>query len=227
MTRESRRTYLSGIAGVVALSAGCLDEAGAPSSNDDNGGNGGGTDDGDGNGGESDDGDEPEPGGTGESDDGATADLEGADNLPFSYSAVPTDPDAELFVRGDRATAWLDERGLEDEEYASFVDDTEFDEAVLVALEADAPNLCYGMALEDGSVEEGSIEITGAVRDDSADDVGCGQAETTVGQLVRATTGDEGPTVSVTIVDRDGREHGFGMAADSDSESVAEDDAGT
>ena len=219
MTRRSRRRILCGAAGLVALSAGCLDETGG--TDDDSSG----SDESNGTGDDTDD-DEPGSGETDGDEDGnrtALEEFEDVEHVSFSHTDVPTDPDAALFTSGGRATDWLEERDLEDGSLTEFVDVTDFEASVVVTLEADAPNLCYEMVLEKATVEDDSLELEAAIRDDSEDNMGCAQQETTVGHLVRAPISGS-PNASVTLMDRDGEPYSTGLAADSAGESDSDGD---
>ncbi|QSW98687.1 hypothetical protein [Haloterrigena alkaliphila] len=231
MTDRSRRTVLCGTAGLVALTAGCLDQMGTSGNGENDDGNGDSpSDDGPGS-----------AGSDGESDDGTgSSSLETYDATAFTRNK-PVDPAGTLFVDADRADSWLAERGLDEEEYLEFVADTVFDDSVLLALEAEAPQLNYELALETVAVDapteegrdgdgdhEGTLTIEAAVTETSDDegssDVG-GTQMISVGQLVRATFDGEPLTeASVTIVGHDGTSHEFGMAVDSSSESAPEPD---
>ena len=201
MTVPSRRAVLSATAGLFAAGAGCLDdaEADAPTGEDD-----------------------PDDSGT-ETETDAT--LESYDTVSFRDSSAPTDPDATLLVDADATENWLAERGLAGERFDAFVDETAFEDSVVVALEADAPDLCHGMRIADVAVEtdrdgEPELAVEAAVRDESDSDEVCAQQVTTVGRLVRATFADEPPTrATVTIADRD-REHEMAIAVDSAGESA-------
>ncbi|MXV64237.1 hypothetical protein GS429_19640 [Natronorubrum sp. JWXQ-INN-674] len=230
MTRRSRRRILCGTAGLVALSAGCLDETGGPDDDLSGPDESNGTDDDTGEDDTTDD--DPGSGGTDDDEDvsGTSTEHDGFEDVEsvlFNHADVPTDPDATLFTQPDRATDWLETRPLEDESLTEFVDVTDFEASVVVALEAGAPNLCYEMVLEEGTLEGDELELEAVVRDDSAgEEVACAQQETTVGHLVRAPIAGS-PNVSVTIVDRDGNPRSIGLAADSASESDADGDGET
>ncbi|WP_081655612.1 hypothetical protein [Halopiger goleimassiliensis] len=228
MTDLSRRTLLCGAAGLAAVSAGCLDEGSDPAtggntgdgtetSGDDTDGDAGNETDGSDDGGESDESDAED--GDDESDGSAEgetdADQASLESTGFSHPNVPTEPDVELIDDADQASEWVEQRNLD--ETAEFVDETDFEEQVLVALEADAPNLCHTMSLEGLSFEDDELEVRAAVHDESTPDEACAQAETTVGQLVRVPTTEL--TVSATITDRDGRTRGISIASARDSES--------
>lgn len=225
MTDRSRRTFLCGTAGLVALSAGCLDEADVPDDGD-------GPDDPNGTDDENGTADR-DAGGNGDEDDTGNASADGdgepeaIDTVSFSSAAGPdSEPDAAMFVSPARATDWLDDRGLDDERLTEFVDETDFDRSVIVALAADAPNACYELTLEERALgdeeTDADLDLEAAVSDESDGAMGCATVVTLVGQLVRAPIAD-GPTVSVTIVDRHGEEYERGMAADSESESATVD----
>ncbi|WP_436343485.1 hypothetical protein [Natronorubrum sp. FCH18a] len=208
MTEQSRRTLLCAGAGLFTLAAGCLDDTGLSTGNgdDDTGGN------------------ESGSGGNG-TEPTATGDLESSDNVSFDHTEVPTEPEATFVASEDRADGWLDEHAFDDDAISEFVEETPFEQSVLIALEADAPNLCYGLTLEDVTLEEADdagdarLSIEAAVTDDSGDDEMCGQQLTAVGQLVRATFDGEPATgASVTIADSDGETHDIDIDVESDSD---------
>ncbi len=213
MTRPSRRHVLAGSAGLVALTAGCLDGGGLASSPDstnesDNGSNGG------------------------EDDDGSE-DKDDEDDDPLEYESVgfdhpdqPENPEVDLLRTEDDGDDWVEERGLEnDEEVSSFISETNFDESRLLALEGGAPNLCFEMVLETVELEDESVTVRGNVTDEETDRDMCASQMTAVGALVRATVDDEQPSsFSVTVVDDDGKEHGTGIATGSASDEVSESD---
>ncbi|WP_247000316.1 hypothetical protein [Halosolutus gelatinilyticus] len=212
-SRRSRRDVLCATTGVLALTAGCLAENDPQASDDtDNG-----SKDGDG---QSESGD----GGDGESEDGSESEFDAYETQQFSSPDVPTEPDVAMHLDREDAEAWLAERDLDEESLTEFVTETSFDESMLVALEADAPTPCYALVLDGIALEDETLTIDAAVRDESADDEMCAQQETTVGLLVRATP-PGGPVneLSATIVDRNGTEHGFGVGVDSASNEAGSD----
>ena len=229
MTDRSRRTILCGTAGLFALTAGCLDEMNA-SGNDE-------TDD-----------DEPE----GATDEGDPADgtgpssVETYDAVSYTRNEVVDHPTGDLFLDADGADSWLAERGLDEEQYVDFVDDTPFGDSILLALEAEAPQLNYELDLETVAVdapadEEGSDEpkdgegdrkaslslravVSEMTDDEESASVG-GTQMISVGKLVRVTFDGEPVTeVTASIVDHHGDPHGVGVAVESASESAAEPD---
>lgn len=235
MTRRSRRTLLCSAAGLVALSAGCLDEAGL--SDDESDANGGDTDDP----GSGDNGDETD----GEND--TTPELEGYDAQRLEHADAPTDPEARLYVDADPVLDWLADRDLDESPHTEFVDETPFEESVLLVLEADAPRLDYALELESVALETGDGEnetatetgdgdgnentnetadetanestdprlvVDAAVEETSDSEEFGGTQVVAVGQLVRATfAGDPVTDASVTIVDSDGQSHELTVAA--------------
>lgn len=233
MTDRSRRTILCGTAGLFALSAGCLDEMDATSGN-------GEPDDGNGDG-PSDN--EPEPAGA---DGTGPSSIETYDAVPFTRNEVVDRPTGELFVDATGVDSWLADRGLEAEQYTDFVDDIAFDDSVLLALEAEAPQLNYELSLEtvtidaltaegeDDEPEDGegargaSLFIEAVVSETSNDGESGGVGGTqmiSVGQLLRVTfDGEPLSAASVTIVDHDGNSHGFSMATGNSSESAPKPD---
>ena len=220
MTRRSRRTILCGTAGLFALTAGCLDEAGLS------------------------DGGDPGSGGNGdeaESRDGdSTPELERYDNQSLEHADAPTEPAAQLYVDADPVRDWLADRGLDEAPYTDFVDETAFDDSVLLVLEADAPRLDYALELESVALETGDGEgengtdsdaegaeprlvVDAAVEETSESEEFGGTQVVAVGQLVRATfAGGPATDASVTIVDSDGQSHELSAAAgdgDADGQS--------
>lgn len=223
MTDRSRRTILCGAAGLVALTAGCLDEMNAS-------GNG-----------ETDDGEPEGATGDGDPDDGTgPSSVETYDTVSYTRNEA-VDPAGDLFLDADGVDSWLAERGLDGERYVDFVDDTPFDDSILLALEAEAPQLNYELELEtvavdvpadekgdDEEAREANLAIR-AVVSEMADGEGSasvgGTQMISVGELVRVTFDGEPVTeVSASIVDHHGDPHGFGMAVESSSESAAEPD---
>ena len=214
MTTPSRRTLLCASAGLLTLSAGCLDEFGSSTSDDSP------TDD-----------DESDGNGSGssgnETESTATGDLETTDNVSFDHTDVPMEPEATLVTSADRADRWLDDHEFVDDVLSDFVEETLFEKSVLIALESDAPTLCYEMTLEEVTLEEtdesddgdAQLSLEAAVTDESDDDEACGQQRTAVGQLVRATfDGEPATSASVTIDDADGETHEFSIDVESDSD---------
>lgn len=225
MTDRSRRTILCGAAGLVALTAGCLDEMNASG----NGENGDGEPEGATSDGDPDDGTGP-------------SSVETYDTVSYTRNEA-VDPAGELFVDATGVDSWLADRGLEAERYTDFVDDIAFDDSILLALEAEAPQLNYELELEsvmvvaltgeevdegDGEEDhEGTLNVEAVVTEMSDDESGGvgGTQMISVGQLVRVTFDGEPPSeASVTIVDHDGDSHGFGVAVESASESASEPD---
>lgn len=229
MTDRSRRTILCGAAGLVALTAGCLDEMNASGNgeNDDDGEPEGATSDGD-----------PD-GGTG------TSGVETYDAVSYTRNEA-VDPTGELFADATGVDSWLAERGLDGEQYVDFVDDTLFDDSILLALEAEAPQLNYELDLETVAVDvpadgggddepedgEEDHEATLAIRavvsemTDGEGSAGVGGTQMiSVGKLVRVTFDGEPVTeAAASIVDHHGDSHGFSMTVESASESASEPD---
>ncbi|MDG5818991.1 hypothetical protein [Natronococcus sp. A-GB7] len=225
MKRRSRRELLTGTAGAIALLAGCIgdDPSGADDGTNDDGTADDGTstndddrededdaDDGENDDTEADDGKETDDDENGDGDEDGSPSIEDA---AFTTTEPRSEPAAVLLTNREDADAWLAERDV-DEDAAAFLEETAFDEASLVALEARGPNLCYELGLEAAELEAGAIRLE-AVADDGDDVGGCAQQEVTMGRLVRVSEGgdpvDEG---SVTIVDHDGDIHEFDLAAD-------------
>lgn len=232
MRGPSRRTLLCASAGLFTFAAGCLDEAGVSSSDDDTDGNESGDETGNGGDEMGNSGEETDNGGDEPT---AAGDLESTATVSYDHADVPTEPEATLITTGERAAGWLDDRQFDEEAAAEFVDQTSFEESVLVAVESDAPNLCYEMVLEDVALEgdgeaddDARLSIAAAVSDESDEDEVCGQQMIAVGQLVRATFETEPVTsASVAITESDGEKREIGIGVGSDSESEAESDEET
>lgn len=226
MTSPSRRTVLGGTASLIALSAGCLsDDAGSGSTGTGNG-NGNGNDSGNG------DGDEGAPDDSSEG--GSPAEVEDlpdglaeCDTHAYQTPERSTSPDAELLRQPEPAESWLAERDDLPESLSEFVDETDFETSILVPLWAGSPNPCHELSLESIDIETGddgddTLVLEAAVRETAEEDEACITRETTVGRVVRATFEEEPlTTLSVTITDRNGTEHGIGMASDSASGSAS------
>lgn len=199
---RSRRSLLSGAAGLFVLAAGCLaDET------------------------ESDDSDGEDPD---ESPNGTDEEPESEpepETQAFRHSEAASNPNAALFLERADAEEWFADRAVDDESVTTFVEETSFEESSLVALEAGGPDLCYELVLESVDVREGRLEIEAAVVDESDEDESCAQQVTTVGQLVRAS--DDGAPVteaSGTIVDHDDATHEFDIDAGNESKSEGDSD---
>lgn len=221
MKRHSRRGLLAGTAGAIVLLAGCIgddpsdadegtDNDGSqddgPSTDDDRESEDG-ADDGENEDTEADDGEETNGEETDDEDGGGNG-SPSIEDAAFTTTQPRSEPAATLLTDREDADAWLEDRAV-GEEAATFLEETVFDEASLVALEARGPNLCYGLVLEAAELEAGAIRLE-AVADDGDDTGGCAQQEVTVGRLVRVSEGGEPVGEgSVTIVDHDGDAHEF------------------
>ena len=176
----TRRALLWGASGALALAAGCISDL--ESESDAGTGTGTGPDSGDG----STDA-EPEPDADGTDDETDGEDVSDADDeesttdgdgdldyetVRFRYPETSTEPDAAVLRERDDAADWLDERGLEDDAVDAFVAETDFADATLVALEADAPSHCYELVLEevafdaDGGTAESDVSDGDSPGDD-------------------------------------------------------------
>ncbi|MDQ2048984.1 hypothetical protein RBH26_00645 [Natronolimnohabitans sp. A-GB9] len=198
MTRRSRRTVLSGTAGIFVLAADYFGDRIFDGETDE----------------ESDHGSEESP-----------TVVESVDDVPITDTAGPeSGPDGKLFCDADDVLEWLTRYDRDDEEYTEFVDVTDFETSVIVALEADAPTPCHELSLEESAFEqrdeseEPSLELEAAVREEEGDETVCPQVESVVGRLIRAPIADE-PSVSVTIVDRHGENHDFRFGDGDESDS--------
>lgn len=228
MTRPSRRTMLCSTAALIGLSAGCLsDSASDTPDEDDDGAN-------DDPGSPSANATESEPKSTG---DETTADLPDGladyQTVSFQYSES-SETDVQLLRDGDRVADWLEARSLSDfAPVADFVDETDFENSILLSLEAGTPTPCYELVLESIDIEGGdesagdssgessdeTLVLEGAVQE-KPDSGTCSMQLATVGRLVRVTFESEPlTTVSATIVGHDGSTTGVSMASNSASAS--------
>jgi len=204
MVQISRRSTLSGVgtlAGVTAL-AGCVDD-----------GSDGSTD------GEETDGDET---------DGDETDATGSDTDADTDdgSSVVTDVAVHQVGRALSGPAWRrDERPgfytlIEarndaawllrdaDAETSAFVEETDFDAAVLLYVESVGPNTCYGrVAVEDVSIADDRLTASATAVETGEEGAICGQAITYVGAFCRIAVASAPSTTRVTITD------GFGTTA--------------
>ncbi|WP_254523291.1 hypothetical protein [Natrinema caseinilyticum] len=226
MTHPSRRSLLCSTASIVALSAGCIADDPGSASNGDGGSGGDGGSDGDG----SNDGDNGnETDGTdGSPENGAGDELADCETRPFQYPERSESPDVALLLDQTDGDHWLAEREPQPDAVTEFIDATDFEASVIVALEAGAPNPCYGLVIDELDIDDGdantedddALSIDAAVRGTSDESRACTQQIVTVGRLVRATFESEPLTrVSASVVDQNGQEHGIGIASESASAS--------
>ncbi|WP_049923391.1 hypothetical protein [Halopiger djelfimassiliensis] len=215
MTSPSRRTVLGSTAALLGATAGCIDQftddqaSGSDPDESPDGDN------------DETDSDDSETGNDGETGDGEEFTIETHQYQRDTRSEVDV---ARLTTSSD-VDDWLADRDLS-EEAETFVDETSFDESVLVALEAEAPNLCYEMVLETSDLEDEVLSLEAAVSDEAGEGEYCAQQVVTVGVLVRATFDDEPVTdLNATIVDQDGteRSESFTSGSATDSEDSASD----
>ncbi|EMA35117.1 hypothetical protein C446_13204 [Halobiforma nitratireducens JCM 10879] len=228
--------------GALAAVAGCLgdgfdeesdpdggepdeDEPGNGTGDDDENGNGNGDDE------EGSDGDEDEDEDVDKDVD--EDDLQSGDGNGFSYEALgyqfpdyPDSPEASLLRDEDDADDWLedghDAGGGNTSDLAEFLDETSFDESVVVPLEARGSDLCHEMVLREVDLEDETLSVEAKVSDGRDDDgfEACAEQVTGVGRLVRVTFEDDPVTeLSATIVDQDGQEHGISTASDDNDDS--------
>ncbi|QCS44316.1 SOS response-associated peptidase [Natrinema versiforme] len=175
--------------------------------------------------------------GTGDPEDGETDDLPDAlasyETQPFQSPDRTTSPSAELIHDRDAADDWLDVRDSPPESLTDFIEDTDFEVAVLAKLEAGAPSPCHEMGLESIGIDESeenddSLALRAAVQETADEKEACATQEVTVGRLVRATFESEPLSkLSVSIRDRHGQSHGIATASESVSESTSGNDGGT
>ncbi len=228
MIHPSRRGLLCGTASIMALSAGCIADDFGTTSNGYGGGDGNRNSDGDG--GNETDGTDESP------ENGAGDDLSDWETQPFQYPQQSEFRNAALFLDRSDADHWLAEREPQPEAVTEFTDETDFETSVIVALEADVPDSCHELVVDEIDIDEGdantedddALSIDAAVRDTSDEMGACIEQLVTVGRLVRATFEPEPLTrVSATIVDQNGREHGIGIASQSASASDGSGSSGS
>ncbi|AGB37367.1 hypothetical protein [Natronococcus occultus] len=201
MERRSRRALLSAVTGAATLLAGCIaDELGDESNESDDGTGSNGDD-------EADDGNESDEAANGNGSDDAV------DETAFTTPEPREEPAVALLTDRDGADDWFAVRDVDDD-VGTFLEDTAFDDASVIVLEARAPNLCYELGLESVTIEDG-VTIKAVVDDDDA--AGCAQQEATTGQLVGLSEGGEPVTDgTVTIVDHDAATHEFDLDEDAE-----------
>ena len=89
-----------------------------------------------------------------------------------------------------------------DAETTAFIEETNFDAAVLLYVESVGPNTCYGrVAVEDVSIAEDRLTATATAVKTGDDGAICGQAITYVGAFCRVAVGSAPSTTRVTITD--------------------------
>ncbi|ELY72456.1 hypothetical protein C490_03893 [Natronobacterium gregoryi SP2] len=201
---------LAGSASLLALSAGCLDDgfddASGPGTGDEN----------------SDDEETADDDGSADSDASSTDDLV-EETHTYQQPDVPESPNATVLRDEGDADAWLEERwdvGEPDDDLVAFVEETAFEDALLVALEAEGSNLCYEMGLEDAELDDETLTLEAEVSDESDADEVCAEQVTAAGLLARVpfASGVAPSTEFVAeIVDADGTTHE--RRADADGES--------
>lgn len=227
MTTNRRRFLATGSAAVVALAAGCIADGTDPGSGGDDGN--GESDDGDsesdgtdGSENETDDSENETDDSENETDDPDRTEDDGdsgtdgyvlADHETMTYSGNG-ETDARTLYSADEVRAAVEDDSLQEdarEEVDEFVDATDFDRAAIVLVRAMAPNLCYGVELEEIDADEEGLTVRARAVDESAADEACAQAIHTPTLLVRAVFEDEVPTDgTITVTDGWGDEHGFG-----------------
>ncbi|WP_254765735.1 hypothetical protein [Salinilacihabitans rarus] len=208
-----RRLLAAGSAAGLAAVAGCI----ADGPNDRAaGGDGGGTEP-DGN---ETDGDGENDGHDDENGDDGTYVLR--DSEVLTYSTPNGETSAEALLSRTDADDRIEYDALAEEDRSrveSFVDETDFDEAVIVQVRVRLPDHCHDVEVEEVDADEDGLSVRARAVDDGGADEMCAQALHTVTALVRAVFEDEVPkTGSIHVVDADGSEHGFGYGSASDGE---------
>ncbi|APW99246.1 hypothetical protein CHINAEXTREME_16355 [Halobiforma lacisalsi AJ5] len=241
---RSRRTVLAGTASVLALGAGCLDDefgdvsgsTGDDGTDDDGTGDGNESDgetDGGANGGDETD----DTSDTSDTDDADEGDGFSSETYAFQHPDVPASPEAALLLDADDADDWLEERGSDDGA-SEFVEETGFEDAILVALEAEGSDLCHELVLEgieleeqngdgdgDGDGDDERLVVEASVSDGQDETQACAEQITAVALLVRVVFEDEPVTeLSATIVDQEGRKHERGIGVDTATAETATDE---
>ncbi len=183
MTRLTRRTALCGIgtAAATTMLAGCVEEG------------------------------DPDPGSGDEADDdGTSGGSAGTDTETHQIGRALSGP---AWRRGDRVGAcvlitepsdagWVFAEA--DDETEAFLEDTDFEESVLVYVESVGPTTCdsliefEGIDVDDGTLL-GSATVAGTADDDEA--VACGEAITYSGALLRVTSDPVPTALRLTVTD--------------------------
>jgi len=195
MVQISRRSTLSGVgtlAGVTAF-AGCVDD-GSDRSND----------------GDETDADETDADETGSDTDADTDDASSAVTdvavhqvgRALSGPAWRRDerPGFCTLIEARDDAAWLLRDA--DAETTAFVEETDFDAAVLLYVESVGPNTCYGrVAVEDVSIADNRLTASATAVETGEEGAICGQAITYVGAFCRVAVASAPSTTRVTITD--------------------------
>jgi len=195
MVQISRRSTLSGVgtlAGVTAF-AGCVDD-GSDRSND----------------GDETDADETDGDETGSDTDADTDDASSAVTdvavhqvgRALSGPAWRRDerPGFCTLIEARDDAAWLLRDA--DAETTAFVEETDFDAAVLLYVESVGPNTCYGrVAVEDVSIADNRLTASATAVETGEEGAICGQAITYVGAFCRVAVASAPSTTRVTITD--------------------------
>jgi len=195
MVQISRRSTLSGVgtlAGVTAF-AGCVDDS-SDRSND----------------GDETDADETDGDETGSDTDADTDDASSAVTdvavhqvgRALSGPAWRRDerPGFCTLIEARDDAAWLLRDA--DAETTAFVEETDFDAAVLLYVESVGPNTCYGrVAVEDVSIADNRLTASATAVETGEEGAICGQAITYVGAFCRVAVASAPSTTRVTITD--------------------------
>ena len=220
MTDLTRRRQVLAAAAFVPAVAGCLDTF--DSSSDSTGDDGDGEDGGDG-------------GSNPSSETGSAAEaFDDYETVAFQHTDHRERPEDDLLTDAAEAADWLDERGFPtdattdgEQTVGDFVDATEFEAAVLVAIEVGVPDPGYRLDVSVAyDADEDELSIEAVVEEALEDDEAVAQPLTTIGVLVRATLPAVPPThTSVGIVDADGGSYGSASARSQETDGeVGEDE---
>ena len=202
MTRVYRRAVLGG-AVAVGL-AGCLgDGLSAGDDSDD--------DDGDGS------------GGPASTDPGEYA-VENYNHPGF----LEDEPRFERYEDEQEALDALAERPGEIDDLETFVEETDFESAVLLEVAGHAPNLCYSFEVDSAGLEQDDdgeeyVAVETAVLDDTEADA-CGEEVRTVGALVRVgVDAEDVTTATLSHTDSDGNPSHASISRDSVADAEPEE----
>lgn len=213
MSAPSRRHLLAGAAGLVTLTAGCLDGGGlatspGPADDDENATH------------DDDSGDD-------DGGDDATEDDDPLESttVAFQHGNRPETPTVDLLITEDQANRWASDRSIAADTVSEFIDETDFEKSGVIALEAGANTPCYEMVVGSVDLEDETVTVHAEVTEANEGDGLCAQQVVAVGALVRASVdGDAPSSISVTIVDADGSKYVRGVSVASDSNVSSEPD---
>lgn len=199
-----RRTLHAAGLGIGTALAGCLSR-----SDPDNGSGGGDSDGGNGNETDGSDGDDEDDGNE------TGIELRSHDTIQFAVTGSRPDwfeemgktvGDVTVIDSAERADAiWPHDDVHPDRraDVADFLEDTSFEDSVLLYVESIGPNTCHNsLEFEDVALEDGRLAATASVVDSSGADEACGEAITYPSALLRTTfSADPVTEATITVVD--------------------------